>query len=132
MNSSHVKIEPSITKAASVTDCVTCAVVAMGISKIIWWKSALSLTLTTVQYMITQYNNSKSGVPLHPRKLSNLCPAAITSTGLIRANLSVIDIPKAEALEIDEARQLAIGNGLYGAIKLVNGTTAIEPGGFVL
>lgn len=82
--------------------------------------------------MITQYNNSKSEVPLHPPKLSNPCPAVITSTGLMRANLSVIDTPKAEALEIDEARKLAIGNGLYGEIALVIGTTAIEPDGFVM
>lgn len=82
--------------------------------------------------MITQYNNSKSEVQLHPRKLSNPCPAAITSTGLIRANLSVIDIPKAEALEIDEAMYLAISDGLYGTITLVTETTAIEPGGFVM
>lgn len=81
--------------------------------------------------MITKHNKSKSGVLLHPRKLSNLCAAAITSTGLIRAELSVIDIPKAEALEIDEARQLAIGNGKFGTITLVNGTTAIVTDGFV-
>lgn len=82
--------------------------------------------------MITQYNNSKSEVQLHPRKLSNPCPAAITSSGLIPANLSLIDIPKAEALEIDEARYLATSDGLYGKITLVTGTTAIEPGGFVM
>lgn len=82
--------------------------------------------------MITQYNNSKSEVQLQPRKLSNPCPAAITSTGLIRANLSVIEIPKAEALEIDEARNLAINDGKYGKIALVIGTTAAEPGGFIM
>lgn len=125
MNSSHVEIEPSITKAASATDCVTCAVVAFDISKVVWWTSAFSITLNTVQYMITQYNNSKF-VPLDPHKLSNLSLAAITSTGLIRTNLRVIDIPKADAIEIGEARQIAITNGRYGTITL------IEPGGFVL
>lgn len=82
--------------------------------------------------MVTQYNNSKSEVQLHPRKVSNPCPAAITSTGLIRANLSAIDIPKAEALEIDKASYLAVNDGLYGEITLVTGTTTIEPDGFVM
>lgn len=82
--------------------------------------------------MITQYTNSKSEVQLHPRRFSNPCPAAITSTGLIRTNLSGIDIPKAEASEIDETGYLATSEGLYGNIALVVGTTAIEQGGFVM
>ena len=50
-------------KSATITaDCVTCALfLDIGLEENLWWTSAISSTLVTVQYNVTQYNNSMYG-----------------------------------------------------------------------
>ena len=139
-NSSKVIHSPQ--DATNAQSCVTCAIYLDFSSwKHFWLNKALPATLATLQFDVTQYNNSKLIIPLILQSQYLTAIAAITNTRTIFDDYTTLWDRRYDCadkcLESDLIIQhidADLGVGPYGTVSFLNEneTTAVGTNGFIM
>lgn len=139
-NSSKVIHSPQ--DATNTASCVTCAIyLGVGLQKEFWLNTALPATLATLQFDVTQYNNSKLIIPIKLQSQYLTALAAITNTRTIYDNYNTLsDLVENcyggcfKSYPVIGLLSASFGPGPYGSISFLNEneTTAVGPKGIVM
>lgn len=135
------KVIHSPQDATNAASCVTCAIyVDVGLIKHFWLNTALPVTLATLQFNVTQYNNSRPIIPLKVQKQYLTALAAITNTETIFDDYNTLWTPgdsddeRLKSNPIIQSLDADFGPGPYGTNSFLNEneTRAVGSDGFLM